>query len=140
MKIILIEDDPKIAYAIAQGLGREKFVIEVCHDGDLGLNLALSGDGNLLIIDWLLPGINGLEICQRVRAAGIKTPIIMLTVKNNVDSRIEGLNAGADDYLIKPFSFDELLARVRALLRRSGPTAQSVLQIDDYSIRMGMHQ
>ena len=135
MKILLIEDEPKIANAIQRGLKLEKYIVEVYNDGESGLGAAL-GDGNydLMILDRMLPKVEGLEICRQVRKAGIKTPILILTAKGQVHDRVEGLNAGADDYLIKPFSFEELLARIKALLRRPQDVHDNVLKIDDLTL------
>jgi DNA-binding response OmpR family regulator len=135
MKILVVEDEPKIAGALARGLKQEKFVTEVYEDGESGLAAAL-GDTNydVMILDRMLPGVEGVEICRQVRAAGIKTPILILTAKSQVRNRIEGLDAGADDYLAKPFSFEELLARIRALLRRPQDAIDNVLKVDDLTL------
>jgi len=135
MKILLIEDEPKIANAIARGLRQEKFIVEVYADGEIGLGAALADTNyDLMIFDRMLPGIEGLKICQQVRGAGIKTPILILTARGQIRDRVEGLTAGADDYLVKPFSFEELLARVRALLRRPQELYNTVLKVDDLSL------
>jgi DNA-binding response OmpR family regulator len=132
MKLLLIEDEPKIAYAIKRGLEQERSTVEICHDGPSGLAAALADDYDAIILDRMLPGgMDGLEICEKIRANGIKTPVIMLTAKGHVRDRVEGLNAGADDYLVKPFSFEELLARLRALTRRPKTTNGTVLQVAD---------
>lgn len=135
MKILLIEDEPKIANAIAKGLKQEKFVVEVYDNGEVGLGAALA-DANydLMIFDRMLPGVEGLEICRQVRKAGIKTPVMILTAKGQIRDRVEGLKGGADDYLVKPFSFEELLARIRALLRRPQDLHDNVLRVDDLSL------
>jgi DNA-binding response OmpR family regulator len=135
MRILVIEDEHKIANAIKQGLVQEKFAVDVEYDGDGGLGAALSEPYDLLIIDRMLPGgVDGLEICRQVRAKGIHTPIIFLTAKDQIRDRVSGLDAGADDYLIKPFSFEELLARVRALLRRPQETIGTVLSVGNLSL------
>ena len=141
MKILLVEDETKIAGAIARGLKQEKFVVETHGDGESGLGAALGDDNfDLMIFDRMLPGVEGLEICRQVRAAGIKVPILILTAKGQVRDRIDGLNAGADDYLIKPFSFGELLARVRALLRRPQNLHRDVLRVDNLSLDTTGHE
>jgi two-component system, OmpR family, response regulator MprA len=116
-RILVIEDEPQIADLLRRGLIYEGYTVELAHDGEAGLAAARDRLPNVILLDLMLPGIDGLSVCQRLRAAG-DTPILILTAKDSVADRVAGLDAGADDYLVKPFSFDELLARVRALLRR----------------------
>lgn len=119
MRILLVEDDHKISTAIKQGLEMESFAVDVEYDADSGLGAALAEDYDLLILDRMLPGsMEGVDVCKEIRAAGNHTPVLLLTAKDEVRDRVAGLNAGADDYLSKPFAFEELLARIRALLRR----------------------
>ncbi len=118
MRILVIEDEHKIANSIKKGLMQEHYAVDVAYEGQDGLDLALTEDYDLIILDRLLPGIDGIEICKKIRSEKNHTPILMLTAKGGVEDRVEGLNAGADDYLIKPFAFEELLARIRALTRR----------------------
>ncbi len=135
MRILVIEDEHKIARAIKQGLTQEKYAVDVEYDADSGLGAALNEAYDAMIIDRMLPGsMEGLDICKKLREAGIHTPVILLTAKDQVRDRVEGLNAGADDYLIKPFSFEELLARLRALLRRPHETKGNVLTVGDLSL------
>lgn len=135
MKILLIEDERKIARAIKLGFEQERAVVEVAYDAPSGLSAALGDEYDAMIIDRMLPGgMDGLEICQALRAKGIQTPVIILTAKSQIRDRVSGLNAGADDYLTKPFSFEELLARVRALLRRPHDTVGNTLMIDDLTL------
>lgn len=135
MRVLLIEDEHKIAGAIKSGLVQEKFAVDVEYDADSGLGAALSESYDVMIIDRLLPGsMEGLDICREIRAKAIHTPIILLTAKDAVRDRVDGLNAGADDYLIKPFSFEELLARVRALLRRPQAVHDNVLRVGNLSL------
>lgn len=135
MRILIVEDEHKIAGALRTGLQQEKFAVDVEYDGDSGLGAALNEPYDLMIIDRMLPGsIEGLEICRQVRAAGIHTPILLLTAKDQIRDRVAGLNAGADDYLVKPFSFEELLARIRALLRRPKRTADNILKVADLTL------
>jgi len=134
MKALIVEDEPKIANAIARGLKHEHFVTEVCLDGDAGLSAALGDEYDVIILDRMLPGTEGLEITRQIRAANIKTPILILTAKSLVRDRVEGLNIGADDYLVKPFSFEELLARIRALLRRPANTTDNRLKVGDLTL------
>jgi DNA-binding response OmpR family regulator len=118
MKLLIIEDDLKIGMALRQGLEQESYIVDMSNDGEVGYDLASEENYDLIILDLMLPRMNGLEICRKLRSEKNKTPILMLTAKTEVEDRVDGLNSGADDYLGKPFSFDELLARVRALLRR----------------------
>ncbi|MDD5693204.1 MAG: response regulator transcription factor [Patescibacteria group bacterium] len=140
MRILLIEDDVKIANAIKKGLEQESYAVDVEYDGADGMGAALVLDYDLLIIDRMLPGIeDGLEICAALRKEGKKTPILMLTAKDKVEDRVYGLNTGADDYLIKPFSFDELLARIKALLRRPKTHIGNVIRVGDLSLDTVSH-
>jgi DNA-binding response OmpR family regulator len=135
MRILVIEDERKIALAIKQGLVQEKYAVDIEFDGDSGLGAALAENYDLFIIDRMLPGsMEGVDIAKKIRQEGKQAPILMLTAKAQVRDRVEGLNAGADDYLVKPFSFDELLARVRALLRRPPQAKNNVLKVGDLSL------
>jgi DNA-binding response OmpR family regulator len=135
MRILLIEDEHKIANAIKHGLTQEKYAVDVEYDADSGLGSALSEEYDVMIIDRMLPGsVEGLDIAAKVRDQGINTPILLLTAKGQIRDRVEGLNAGADDYLVKPFSFDELLARVRALMRRPTSVVGNILNVDDLTL------
>ncbi|MCL2371358.1 response regulator transcription factor [Candidatus Saccharibacteria bacterium] len=145
MKILLVEDKQKIADAIARGLRRETFAVDVCYDGAAGLAAALGDESyDLIIVDRMLPEVEGLEIVRQVRAAKIQVPILVLTAKGQPQNRVDGLNAGADDYLVKPFSFQELVARVKALMRRPNELHQTVIKFGDltfnsisYEVRRG---
>ena len=135
MRILVIEDEHKIANALKQGLAQEKYAVDVEYDGDSGLGAALNVEYDLMIIDRMLPGsVEGLEICRQVRLKKIHAPILLLTAKDQIHDRVTGLDAGADDYLVKPFSFEELLARVRALLRRPAETTGTILQLADLTL------
>jgi DNA-binding response OmpR family regulator len=141
MKTLIIEDEPKIARALAKGLRAENWTVDVCETGMAGLDMALDNDHDVIILDWMLPEITGLEICQKLRAAQIDTPIIMLTAKGEVKDRVAGLDSGADDYLIKPFSFEELLSRLRALLRRpSELDSHDILVVDDLILNLTTYE
>jgi len=118
MRILLIEDDQRLARLIAQVLKEEHFIVDVAHDGDAGLALALTGVHQIAIVDWMLPKRDGPAICRAVRTGRVSIAILMLTARAQVEDRVIGLDNGADDYLVKPFAFEELLARVRALSRR----------------------
>jgi two-component system, OmpR family, response regulator MprA len=122
-KILVVEDDEGIAGTLYRGLTFEGYKVNTAYDGVAGLASARDDPPDLVILDWMLPGLDGLEVCRRLRAAG-STPILMLTAKDAVADRVQGLDAGADDYLVKPFAFDELLARLRALLRRAKPSGE----------------
>ncbi len=124
MQILLVDDEVELTDPLSRVLTREGYRVDVAYDGTSGTQMALQGDYDLLILDWMLPQMSGLEICQRVRSHGLSTPVLFLTAKDTLDDRVQGLDAGADDYLIKPFELRELLARVRALLRRK-PTLES---------------
>ncbi len=131
MKVLIVEDEHKIANAIRQGLEQEHFVVDVAYDGTSGYDLASSESYDIIILDRLLPGIDGLNICKKLRDNQNHTPIIMLTAKTQVGDRVEGLQGGADDYLTKPFAFEELLARIKALSRRPREIAKTKLKVDD---------
>jgi DNA-binding response OmpR family regulator len=134
MKILLVEDEHKIANAVKQGFNQERYVVELAYDGDEGLAAALNDEYDVIILDRMLPGMDGVEICKAVRAKGIQAPVLMLTAKSQIKDRVTGLNAGADDYLVKPFSFEELLARVRALLRRPQDNVGNILRAEDLTL------
>ncbi len=134
MRILVVEDEHKIAASIKKGLEQESFAVDVAHDGNDGFDLAISEDYDVIILDLLLPGMDGVTICKKLREEKIHTPILMLTAKGGLDDRVEGLNAGADDYLVKPFAFEELLARLRALTRRPKNSLNSVLTCQDLSL------
>lgn len=119
MHILLVDDEAELADPLSRILRREGYQVDVVYDGQSGRELATQGSYDLLILDWMLPLQSGLEICQQVRSRGDTTPVLFLTAKDTLDDRVDGLDAGADDYLVKPFELRELLARVRALLRRS---------------------
>ncbi|MBD2230599.1 two-component system response regulator RppA [Phormidium tenue] len=119
MKILLVDDEVELADPLSRLLNREGYEVDVATDGEAGCDLAGQGGYDLLILDWMLPGLSGLEICRQVRSRQDSTPVLFLTAKDTLNDRVDGLDAGADDYLVKPFELRELLARVRALLRRS---------------------
>jgi DNA-binding response OmpR family regulator len=135
MRILVVEDEHKIAGALKRGLEQESYAVDIAYDSDEGLSSALTDDYDVIVLDRMLPGLlDGVEICKEVRANGIRTPILLLTAKDKVADRVDGLNAGADDYLVKPFAFEELLARVRALMRRPQDHIGNILAIDDLSL------
>lgn len=132
--ILLVEDEVKLARFIELELSYEGYRVSVTHDGFTGLTTARQEHPDLVVLDWMLPGLSGLEICRRLRATGDKVPIILLTAKDEVSDRVVGLDAGADDYVVKPFSIEELLARVRAHLRRTQVENPDVLRFEDLSL------
>ncbi|HEY9858641.1 MAG TPA: two-component system response regulator RppA [Candidatus Obscuribacterales bacterium] len=138
MRILLVDDEVELTDPLTHVLRREGYGVDVAYDGAEGGNLATQGHYDLLILDWMLPQQTGLEICQKLRSQGDTTPVLFLTAKDTLDDRVQGLDAGADDYLIKPFELRELLARVRALLRRpvtlEPTTAPSSLQVEDLEL------
>jgi DNA-binding response OmpR family regulator len=134
MRILVVEDEHKVANSIKKGLEHEKYVVDVVYDGTSGLDFSLSEDYDLIILDRLLPGIDGMEICKKIRTEGVHTPILMLTAKGQTEDKVEGLDMGADDYMVKPFAFSELFARVRALTRRPKNAPESVLKLDTLSL------
>jgi DNA-binding response OmpR family regulator len=131
MRILVVEDEHRIAHSLQKGLEQERFAVDVAYTGDDGYDLASSEDYDLIILDIMLPGIDGITICKKLRKNKIYIPILLLTAKGQINDKVNGLNSGADDYLTKPFSFEELLARIRALLRRKGTTVQTTLVLDD---------
>lgn len=140
MKILVVEDEHKIAQAIKEGLEQESYAVDVCYDGEDGLNSALYDEYDLILLDVMLPSMDGFEVCRRLRAESIHTPILMLTAKDQNKDIVKGLNTGADDYLPKPFSFEVLLARVRALLRRPQETLGEVLKVEDLTLNTISHE
>lgn len=133
MKVLIVEDEEKLAEALKSGLKYEGFTVDILGDGLRGENriLMCRGDYDVVILDLMLPGKNGFEICKTVRSKGVTLPIIILTARDGTDDKILALNSGADDYLVKPFAFGELLARIRALLRRPRESLPGTLQLGD---------
>ena len=131
MRILVIEDETKVGCFIKRALEEESYAVDLCEDGGKGLEMALTTNYDAIIVDLMLPSLPGLDIVKGIRRERIQTPILILTAQSQVDQRVKGLDAGADDYLTKPFAIDELLARVRALLRRGATDSPGILQIDD---------
>jgi two-component system response regulator MprA len=138
-KILVIEDDEAILRILKRGLSLEAYQVETAVDGPSGLTKAREWHPDLIVLDWMLPGLDGLEVCRRLRTAGT-VPVLMLTAKDAIQDRVQGLDAGADDYLVKPFELDELTARVRALLRRSQPERMPVLTFADLQLDTSTRQ
>ena len=141
MNILVVEDEPKLRRAMRRVLEAEGYLVAEAEDGPSGLAQSLGNDHDIVILDVLLPGLDGFQVCKAVRAAGSKVPILMLTALGTLDQRVEGLDSGADDYLTKPFAFKELLARIRALGRRSrSPSEETVLEAGDLRLDLRSHQ
>lgn len=134
MRILVVEDEHKIANSIKKGLEQESYAVDIAYDGNSGYDLASTEEYDVIVLDLMLPGMDGMEICKKLRADKIHTPILILTAKGQLGDKVEGLNAGADDYLVKPFAFEELLARIRALFRRPKETIATVLTCGDLSL------
>lgn len=134
MRILIIEDEHKIANSIRKGLEQESYAVDVTYTGNDGYDLASTEEYDLIVLDRLLPGMDGLNICKKLREIQIHTPILLLTAKGQINDKVEGLDAGADDYLVKPFAFEELLARIRALTRRPKNNLGAILKVSDLSL------
>lgn len=133
-KVLLVEDEEKLAKFIEMELSYEGYEVTVANDGLSGLMAARDSEPDLVLLDWMMPGLSGVEVCRRLRSTGFKEPVILLTAKDDVSDRVSGLDAGADDYVVKPFSIEELLARVRAHLRRNQPQEVDTLQFQDLTL------
>ncbi|ACI21615.1 response regulator transcription factor [Thermodesulfovibrio yellowstonii] len=140
MRILIVEDEKSLADIIKKGLEEEGYAVDVAYDGEEGLFMAENQPSDLIILDIMLPIVDGMTILRKIRKAGLKTPVLMLTAKDTVMDKVSGLDSGADDYLTKPFSFEELLARIRALLRRRSDIKASIIEIDDLVINMATHE
>ncbi|HEX5834432.1 MAG TPA: response regulator transcription factor [Pyrinomonadaceae bacterium] len=140
MRILLVEDEPSAASMLAKGLREEAYAVDIAADGETALSQAVVNDYDLIVLDVVLPGIDGFKVCRELRANGLTVPVLMLTARDAVEDRVEGLDSGADDYLPKPFDFDELLARVRALLRRKPALYPEVITVGDLAVRTRTRQ
>jgi len=134
MRILIVEDEVKLAHAMKRALEIQKYAVDVVNNGKDGLDFAIGEEFSLIILDIMLPGIDGIQICKRIREEGIHTPVLMLTAKGQISDKVTGLDVGADDYMVKPFSFEELFARIRALVRRPAQTNDPVLHIKDLTL------
>jgi len=134
MRVLLIEDDRKAARLLTKGFQEEGFVVDIAPTGEAGEEQAVVNEYDVIVLDWLLPGKDGIAVCQALRARDLSTPILMLTARDSLADRVSGLSTGADDYLTKPFAFAELLARIRALLRRSRLARPAVLRVTDLTL------
>jgi two-component system copper resistance phosphate regulon response regulator CusR len=140
LRILVIEDEPPIADFLVRGLREEGFAVEHAADGAAGLHLLQTGTWDVVLLDWWLPALDGLAVLKRYRAGGGASPVLFLTARDAVSDRVRGLDGGADDYLCKPFAFDELLARVRALARRPERPASTTLRYEDVSVDLATHR
>ncbi|MCD8075589.1 MAG: response regulator transcription factor [Lachnospiraceae bacterium] len=134
MKLLLVEDERRMAEAVAEVLRQENYDVDVCYDGESGLDAILSGIYDAVILDVMLPKLDGFSVIRQVRRENVRTPVLMLTAKSELADKVSGLDAGADDYLTKPFMVEELLARVRALCRRNAPAADGRLRAGDLTL------
>jgi len=140
VRILIVEDEKKVAGFIKKGLEEETYAVDVAYDGEEGFHLAAMNEYDMIILDWMLPKMDGLEVLSRLRDKKVSTPILLLTAKDEVDDKVTGLNRGADDYLTKPFAFSELLARIRSLLRRGQAETQTELKVGDLLLDMVSHK
>ena len=140
MRILIVEDEKKVAGFIKKGLEEETYAVDVANDGEEGFHLAAMNQYDMIILDLMLPKMDGLEVLTRLRDKKVSTPILLLTAKDAVDDKVTGLNKGADDYLTKPFAFSELLARIRSLLRRGQVETQTELKVGDLTLDMVSHK
>jgi heavy metal response regulator len=140
MRVLVIEDERAIAQFIRQGLSEAGYAVDVAGDGEDGLDYALAAQYDVIVLDIMLPRMDGLRLLRELRERGVKTPVILLTARDTVEDRVQGLDAGADDYVVKPFAFSELLARIRALLRRPPLQTEAVLRVDDLEMDTARHE
>ena len=140
MNVLVVEDEVKMAALIRRGLGEEGLTVDVAESGEKALGLTRASTYDAIVLDVMLPGIDGFKTCRRLRAEGVWTPVLMLTARGALDDRVAGLDGGADDYLTKPFSFVELLARLRALVRRGAIERPSVIEVGDLRLDPATHQ
>ena len=138
--VLVVDDDQRIASAIRRALIYEGYQVEVARDGPLALTHVRERPPDLMILDVMLPGLDGMEVARRLQSAGGEFPVLMLTAKDGTSDRVRGLDSGADDYLVKPFAYEELLARVRALLRRRAPRRQRTIRYADVTMDLGAHE
>jgi two-component system, OmpR family, copper resistance phosphate regulon response regulator CusR len=139
VKVLLVEDEPRVARFVARGLREQTYAVDVARDGEEGIYYATENEYDVVILDVMLPVKDGYAVCRELRAAGFRTPILMLTARGALDDKVTGLDCGADDYLTKPFEFAELLARLRALLRRPVQLRPETVRIADLTLNTGTH-
>lgn len=134
MRILVVEDDRELACILERSLSEQLYAVEVAHDGKTARHLALAEDYDAILLDLMIPGVDGVAVCRAIREAGKQTPVVMLTARDGIGDRVQGLDVGADDYVVKPFAMEELLARVRAQLRRSSSRTENVLKVGKLSL------
>ena len=139
MRLLVVEDEARLASTLAKGLAEHGYAVDVARDGEEALTYSLAEPYDLIILDWMLPKLDGIAVCRQLRSRGRNVPVLMLTARDTIDDRVDGLDSGADDYLVKPFAFRELAARVRALLRRDGLSKDPILQVGDLTIDTVSH-
>ena len=140
MRILVIEDEKKIADFVRRGLKEEGYAVDIAYDGEQGYFLAKTNDYDVILLDLMLPKIDGITLCKRLKEESVASPVIMLTAKDTVKDKVRGLDSGADDYLTKPFDFEELLARIRAILRKKDSGAATKLQVEDLTLDLVTHR
>ena len=140
MRVLVVDDDRKLAHMVRRELEEQGYAVDVANDGEEGLAFAEGGPYDLILLDVVMPGLDGMTVCRRLRERKVNTPVLMLTARDGVADRVGGLDSGADDYLVKPFNFRELGARVRALLRRGAPAKDPVLRVADVEIDTVAHE
>jgi heavy metal response regulator len=140
MRILIVEDEKSLADILKKGLEEEGYAVDLAYNGEDGLFLAENEPSDLILLDIMLPIVDGMTILKKIRKAGVRTPVLMLTAKDTLADKVSGLDSGADDYLTKPFQFEELLARIRALLRRNSEAKTSMIEIEDLVIDMATHE
>lgn len=140
MRVLVVEDEVKMAALLRRGLSEEGLNVDVADEGERAVAMAGAADYDAVVLDVMLPGIDGFETCRRMRRDGVWAPVLMLTARSSLDDRIAGLDGGADDYMVKPFAFAELLARLRALVRRGSVERTTILEVGDLRLHPGTHQ
>ena len=140
MKILVVEDEKKVASFLKKGLEQEYYTVDVAYDGKVGLDLSLTEDYDMIILDIMLPLMDGITVLKEIRNAKLDVPVLMLTAKDSTENKVEGLDSGADDYLAKPFALEELLARVRALIRRKEKVKNLILSVEDLTLDTQTHK
>ncbi len=140
MRLLVVEDEARLASTLAKGLAEHGYAVDVARDGEEALSYALAEPYDLIILDLMLPRLDGIAVCRQLRSRGRNVPVLMLTARDTIDDRVDGLDSGADDYLVKPFAFRELAARVRALLRRDGLSKDPILHVGDVTIDTVSHE
>jgi len=140
MKILVVEDEKKVASFLKKGLEQEYYTVDVAYDGKVGLDLSLTEDYDMIILDIMLPLMDGITVLKEIRNAKLDVPVLMLTAKDSTENKVEGLDSGADDYLAKPFALEELLARVRALIRRKEKVKNLILSVEDLMLDTQTHK